>query len=445
MMWQEVSIILGLILLNGFFAMSELAIVSARRARLQLMADSGSRGAAIALRLMRQPGKFLSTVQIGITLIGIFAGAYGGATLAMPLSTGMQAYGIDIEVADTAAFGIVVAVITFLSLVVGEIVPKQFALAHAESVARWVSYPMRLLAKALSPIVWLLERSSHLLLRLLGVHRINPQTVTDEEIKALIAEAAASGAVQPEEQQMLSRVMRFAEMPIQGVMTPRPEMIWVDQETDGATLLTVLRENDYSQFPVFQDNPDNLQGVVHTRDILAQLLAGQPLDLQPLLREPLVVFESISAFSVLEQLRAQTEPVAVVVDEYGSVQGMVTSTDILAAIAGDLADHRSDQEEPAAVRRADGSWLMDGSLSIVDVQTYLQPFTLPSTRDYYTLAGFVLFHLQHMPTTGTTFELNQLRFEIVDMDGHRIDKVLITPLASLADSSSENQSNQEAI
>ena len=424
MLWLEIGIILGLILLNGFFAMSELAVVSARRARLQAAADAGSRGAAEALRLAAEPGRFLSTVQIGITLIGIFAGAYGGATLSEPLASGLTQAGLDPDVAKPLAFVVVVVAITYLSLIIGELVPKQLALGHADRVARFVAPPMALLARVVSPMVWLLEQSSGFVLRLLRVHRLSAQQVTDEEIKSLIAEAAAAGVVQAEERHMLDRVMSFVDLPVQAVMTPRTEIAWIDADADLDDMLEAVRENPYSQFPVARGELDQFEGMVQVRDLLTQTLAGERINLQPLLRQPLVVVAGMSAVSALQQLKQQTLPVALVTDEYGGVVGLVTMVDILAAITGELAETLGD-DEPTAVQRSDGSWLLDGALALEDVRARLNLSALPERGDYHTLAGLLLYHLEDIPTTGAAFEWNGLRFEVVDMDGRRIDKVLV--------------------
>jgi putative hemolysin len=364
-------------------------------------------------------------VQIGITLIGIFAGAYGGATLSEPLAAGLVALGLGADIANPLAFVTVVVAITYLSLIVGELVPKQLALGHPDVIARFVAPPMALLARAVSPMVWLLELSSGFVLRLLRVHRLTAQQVTDEEIKSLIAEAAATGVVQAEERHMLDRVMSFVDLPVQAVMTPRPEIAWLDADDDAATLLEIVRDNPYSQFPVARGELDQFEGMVQVRDLLTQTLAGEAFNLQPLLRQPLVVLAGMSAVSALQELKQQPLSVALVTDEYGGVVGLVTMIDILAALTGELAETLGD-DEPTALQRGDGSWLLDGALALEDVRSRLGLAALPERGDYHTLAGLLLHHLGDIPSTGAAFEWNGLRFEVIDMDGRRIDKVLVT-------------------
>lgn len=426
MPWLEIGVIVVLIVVNGFFAMSELAVVSARRSRLQAWANEGSRGAREALLLASEPGRFLSSVQIGITMVGIFAGAYGGATLSEPFSIWLIESGVPAKRADNIAFAVVVVAITYLSLIVGELVPKQIALAHAERIARWVALPMVVIARIASPAVWLLEHSSRLLMRLIGADRVSDNRITEEEVKTVIAEAAEAGVVLAKEREMLARVMTFADLRVQSLMTPRPEMISLDMDASTADLLALFDDYPHSHFPVAQGDADNIVGVVFARDLLAQLLAGKPLDVRAAVRKPLVIFAGVSAVAALEQLRQQEAPIALVVDEYGHVLGMITPVDILETLTGGL-NHGTDDHDPEAVQRADGSWLFDGALALEEVWSYLELRRIPERSDYHTLAGLVLFELGDIPKSGDTFEWNGLSFEVVDMDGHRIDKVLVTP------------------
>lgn len=428
MPWFEVGLISFLVLINGFFAMSELAVVSARRALLQTWAEGGSRGAAEALRLGSEPGRFLSSVQIGITLVGIFAGAYGGATLSEPFALWLIDHGLSPQRADTVAFTIVVVAITYLSLIVGELVPKQIALVHAESIARWVALPMAAVARVAAPAVWLLEHSSSFVLRLVGAHRIARQSITEEEVKTVIAEAAEAGVMLATERDMLARVMTFADLRVQALMTPRPEVVTVDIDASPDDVQAFIIRQPHSHLPVSRGDPDNIVGVIYVRDLLAQLLTGKVLDLPTVVREPLVIFAGSSAVSALEQLRQHNAPLALVVDEYGHMLGMVTPADILEALTGGLAN-REDSHDPDAVQRADGSWLFDGALALDEVWSHLQMKKAPERGDYHTLAGLVLFQLGTIPKSGDAFEWNELQFEVVDMDGHRIDKVLISSLA----------------
>ncbi len=424
MIWQIV-IVVGLILLNGFFAMSEMAVVSARKPRLQVKAETGSRGAREALKLVAEPGRFLSTVQIGITLIGIFAGAYGGTTLSEPLAQWLIEQHLDAEIAKLTALTLVVIAITYLSLIIGELVPKQLALSHAETIAVAVALPMYWLARACSPLVSLLERSTKLVLRLLGAHERGEHQVTEEELRSVIAEATEAGVVQAEESDLMARVMTFADLRVQALMTPRPEIASIEITADRNEILQTLRDFGHSQFPVVRGELDNLEGIVYTRDLVTQVLADETLSLERALQKPLVVFAGMSSIGTLNKLREHTAAAAMVVDEYGHVLGIVTAADILTALTGGLAD-LEEREDPSAVQRADGSWLLDGALALEEAWSHLEA-PLPERNDYHTLAGFVLDRLGRIPKSGDTFQWESLHFEVVDMDGYRIDKVLVTP------------------
>lgn len=424
----ELLFILALILMNGFFAMSELAVISARRARLQSMAEQGSRTARSALHLLETRGRFLSTVQVGITLIGIFAGAYGERSLAAPLSAWLSEIPPLAPYSDALALVIVVAVITYLSLILGELVPKQLALANAERVAALVARPMQLLSVAFTPLVVLLDVSSRVVLRLMGRHAEPRQKVTDEEIRMLLAEAAETGVVEHAERDMIGAVMRLADRRIEALMTPRVDMVWLDIDTAETELRERLRDHPHGRFVVSRGELDEVQGLVQCRDMLAQLLDGRPLDVRAALRQPVFVHEGTGALAALEQLRRAPIPVAVVVDEYGGVQGLVTPVDILAAIAGELAETQ-EAGEPAATRREDGSWLLDGGLPIDELRELLELRGGAEAPGFHTLAGLVLQELGHVPRSGEHFELEDYRFEVMDMDGHRVDKVLVTPKA----------------
>lgn len=424
----ELLFILVLILLNGFFAMSELAVISARRARLQSMAEQGSRAARSALRLLESRGRFLSTVQVGITLIGIFAGAYGERSLAAPLSAWLAEIPPLAAYSDVLALLIVVGVITYLSLIFGELVPKQIALANAERVAAFVARPMQLLSAMFTPLVVILDVSSRVVLRLMGRHAEHRQKVTDEEIRMLLAEAAETGVVEYAERDMIGGVMRLADRRIEALMTPRVDMVWLDIDTVETELRERLRDRPHSRFVVSHGELDEVLGLVQGRDLLAQLLDGRPLDVRAALRQPVFVHEGTGALAALEQLRRAPIPVAIVVDEYGGVLGLVTAIDILAAIAGELAETQ-EAGEPAAMRREDGSWLLDGGLPIDELRELLELRGEAEAPGFHTLAGLVLQELGHVPHSGERFELEDYRFEVMDMDGHRVDKVLVTPKA----------------
>lgn len=427
MAFWEVSIILLLILLNGFFAMAELAVVSSRPARLRQLADAGQRGAATALRLAENPGRFLSAVQIGITLIGIFAGAFGGATLANQLDAWLTAtFPALAPYSEELALGLVVALITYLSLIMGELVPKHLALRDPERLAAAVAWPMRTVARLGSPLIWLLDLSTRAVLWVFGLSSTPRQRITDEEIKALIAEAAAAGVVEPAEQAMIAGVMRLADRPVGAVMTPRPEIVWLDLDEPPDLLLQTIQGGRYSRFPAGRGAIDEVQGVVRAKDLLDCYLAGREPDFDALLREAPVIHESTRTLQALDLLKQSSARLALVRDEYGGLEGLVTLTDLMEAIVGDLEESRA-VEEPAVVQRADGSWLIDGGLPLDELRELLNLREIPAVDDYYTLAGLVLAQLGEVPATGQWFTWSGYRFEVVDMDGRRIDKVLVSP------------------
>ena len=419
----ELVVVFCLILLNGFFAMSELAVVSSRRARLEHMAEQGLRGARAALKLIDDPTRFLSTVQVGITLVGVFAGAYSGATLAGPLSFALR----DLlgDYSYPVSLGVVVAVITYLSLVVGELVPKRIAFNNPERVAARVAPFMTRLAVAGAPVVWLLRVSTEGLVKLLRIPDKPESTVTEDEVKRLIAEGTRTGVFHIAERDMIDGVLRLADRSVRSVMTPRVEIVWIDLDDPADAIQQEIAESGHSRYPAGRRGLEEFEGVIHTKDLLDQLLRTGSFDLAASLREPLVVHEGMLVLRLLEMFRENPIHMAIVVDEYGVVEGIVTPTDILTAIAGDLPEDIADIEEAAAVRRDDGSWLMDGMMSIHEAERLLHKKDMRSGEDYETLAGFVLSRLGQIPQTGDHFEWDGLRFEIVDMDGRRIDRVLV--------------------
>lgn len=422
--WTELIIVLLLIVLNGFFSMSEMAIVSARKVRLQMLADNGDRGAGLALDLAEEPTRFLSTVQVGITLVGILTGAYGGATLSAPVAQWLSAIpGIE-GYADSLAVGLVVLLITYLSLIVGELVPKRVALNHAEGIARVVARPMFLVARAGSPIVWLLQRSTELALRLLRIKPQAAQTVSQQEVRTLIAEGTEAGVFDPDEKDMLEAVIRVSDLSARALMTPRPELFWLDPNDDIDATRREVEESRRSRFLVAEGELDQLLGVVEAKDLLAQCLRGDGLDLRSIVKNPPVVHESTPILKVMEAFRQSGIHMAVVVNEYGGIEGVVTSTDILAAIGGGLPE-AGELESPDIVQRDDGSWLIDGRVAIHEVERALGRDDLSGRGDYTTLAGFLLWQLEHLPEVAETVEWEDLVFEVVDMDDRRIDKVLI--------------------
>jgi putative hemolysin len=422
--WIDALIILALIALNGIFAMSELAIVSSRPARLQAMADGGSSGAEAALKLARDPGKFLSTVQIGITLIGIIAGAYSGASLGAPMGERFAAIGMDREWAMTVGFGLVIGVTTYASLVIGELVPKQFALVAPERIAALVARPMEWLAWIAAPFVWLLDASSNIIFKLLGLNRDNREALTTEELKVVFTEATHAGIIEEHEHKVISGVVRLADRPVREVMTPRTEVDTISSDASPAEIRDRLLNSLHTRLPVMGDSVDDILGVVQARDIVAAQIEGRALDLKAMMRRAEIVPDQLDAMDALEILRKSEVPMLLVHDEYGHFEGIVTPNDLLAAIAGEFA---SDQEQGSAadiVALEDGSLLLDGGMS-ADAMAQALDIELPDDRDYATAAGHVLHILRHLPEEGESFNDSGWRFEVVDMDGRKIDKLRV--------------------
>ena len=423
--WTDLVIILALVLLNGVFAMSELAIVSARRARLQGLAKAGRAGAQAALDLAAQPGRFLSTVQIGISLISILAGAYSGASLGGPVGWRLEILGVETDSAQTLGFVIVIGLTTYASLVIGELVPKQFALRSAERIAMAVALPMQWLAVATAPLVWLLDISSAAIFRLLRMTRQSQNRVTAEELHMLVAEATRSGVIEESERAIISGVVRLADRPVREVMTPRIEVDWIEASSTPEEIRETLLNTPHTRLPVAQGSIDDIIGVVQSRDIVSALFEGRSLDLRTLMREAQIVPDQLDAMDALETLRESDVPMALVHDEYGHFEGIMTPLDLLIAVAGEFVSDQDEGTDPAFVEREDGSWLFSGSLSADNMSEKLG-IDLPVDRDYATVAGFSLSVLRHLPSVGEYFDEAGWRFEIVDMDGRKIDKLLVS-------------------
>jgi putative hemolysin len=422
--WIDALIILALIALNGVFAMSELAIVSARTARLQAKADAGSSGAATALKLASDPGKFLSTVQIGITLIGIGTGAYSGASLGGPTGERFMAMGINREWAMTIGFSLVIGVTTFASLVIGELVPKQFALIAPERIAAAMAKPMEWLARLAAPFVLLLDQSSALIFRLLGLRRDDRDALTAEELKVVFTEATHAGIIEEHEHKVIAGVVRLADRPVREVMTPRTDVDWLAADATAEDVRDRLLNSPHTRLPVIGDSVDEVLGVVQSRDIVAAQISGKPLDLTSLMRKAEIVPDQLDAMDALEILRSSEVPMLLVHDEYGHFEGIVTPNDLLAAIAGEFA---SDQEQGSAaniVKLDDGSLLVAGSMS-ADAMAAELDITLPDDRDFATAAGYVLHILRRLPEEGDHFTEDGWHFQVVDMDGRKIDKLRV--------------------
>jgi putative hemolysin len=421
--WFDVVVILLLVGLNGVFAMAELAIVSSRKPRLKALAKSGRRGAQTALDLAAEPGRFLSAVQIGITLIGILAGAYSGSSLGGPTGQRIALLGVAPDTAQTVGFTIVIMITTYASLVIGELVPKQFALRAPEGIAAVMAPPMLLVARVTAPLVWLLDKTSALIFRLLRLNREETKAVTAEELHLVVAEAHSAGVLEEYERAIISGVVRLADRPTREVMTPRTEVDWVDIDATPEEIHAALRETPHSRLPVAEGSVDNLVGVVQARDIVTAFIDGQALDLRALMRTAPVVADQMDAMDTLAVLRDADVPVAFVHDEYGHFEGLVTPADLLSALAGVFASDAEEGTDPPLVERDDGSWWVSGSLP-ADALADQLGLNLPEDRDYATAAGFALSVLKHIPEVGERFSFGSWRFEIVDMDGFKIDKLL---------------------
>ena len=423
--WIDVAIIFALVALNGVFAMSELAIVSARKARLEAMARNGKRGARAAMVLAADPGKFLSTVQIGITLIGIIAGAYSGASLGTPVAARIAMLGVADDLAYTIGYTLVIALTTFASLIIGELVPKQFALRAPEPIAAFMAMPMRWLAIGTAPVVWLLDGTSALIFRLLRLNRESEEHVTAEELHLIVAEASKSGVIEEHERTIISGVVRLADRPVREVMTPRTEVDWMDIDLDADGIRTKLLATSHTRLPIAEGSVDACVGVVQARDIAAALFRGETLDLRRLMRKAPVVIDRIDAMDALIALRQAEVPMALIHDEYGHFEGIVTPADLLAAIAGEFASDSDPDDAPSIVVRDDGSLLVAGTTA-ADTLAERLGIDLPEDRDYATVAGLALAVFRHLPGEGESFVDQGGTFEIVDLDGRRIDKVLVS-------------------
>jgi putative hemolysin len=420
----EIAIVLALIVLNGALAMSELAVVSSRPARLKAMAEAKRRGARTAMRLAEDPGRFLSTVQIGITLVGVLSGAFSGATLGPRLSAALAQMGVPAEWANTLGVGSVVVILTYLSLIVGELVPKQIALRDPEGTAARVAPAMAVLSKVASPIVWFLDKSGQLILRLLGQSGAGASRVTEEEVRTILAEARFEGVIEDEEQEMLTGVMRLADRSARALMTPRRDVEMVNIDAPPAEALREIERIGRPRIPLYRG--DDVLGVLYLTDAFAALAAQKPLNLHDLMREVPVVSDMADALNVIEILRASPNHMALVYDEYGSFEGIITTGDILEAITGTFAEAQAD--EPDVVARDDGSLLVSGSMP---ADEFCDRHGIPREEagDYETVAGLVIHHLSKLPSLGDKVFVAGWRIEVIDLDDRRIDKLLVQRVA----------------
>jgi len=426
----EIAFLFGLILLNGVFAMSEIALVTARRGRLQTLMDRGDAGAAAALALNEDPTRFLSTIQVGITTIGILSGIVGEAALAEPLGEWLITLGVEREHAELGATALVVVVVTYFAIVLGELVPKRLGQMAAEGVARRVARPIGWLAVAAKPFVRLLSGSTGLLLRIAGVRNTTANAVTEEEIHQLIQEGSESGVIDEQERAMVRNVFRLDDRQIASLMTPRSDIVYLDLEDSRDENLRKVLESERSRFPVCRGGLRDVVGIASARRLLQQSIRGEPIDLATALDPAVYVPESLTGMELLENFRSSTGHLALVVDEYGEVQGLVTLQDLFESIAGEFKTPRG--EDSWAVQRADGSWLLDGLIPIPELKDRLGFGSAPEEElgRYNTLAGMMMLLLGRVPSESDSVEWQGWRFEIVDMDGHRIDKVLAVLLQS---------------
>jgi putative hemolysin len=424
----EILIILALILINGFFAMAEIALVSARKVRLEQNAEEGDKGAAIALELNQSTSRLLSSVQIGITLVGILTGAVGGATLADRLAAPMMKVQWLAPYAGGIAIAIVVIFTTYFSLVLGELIPKRLGLNQPEKIASKVAGFMRFLSRVMRPIISLLSASTDFGLKILGASTNRGLPITEEEIKGLVEEGTQVGVFEESEQDMIEGVFRLNDRLINAIMTPRTEIEWLDIEDPAQVLLDEVMHSSHSRFPVADGSLDEVIGILNAKDLLEQHLTGKVFDLRALVQKPLFVPENTPASRVLELVRESGLHEALVIDEYGGLLGMVTLFDVLEAIVGELPA-QDDTSEPEVIERDDGTYLLDGLLPIDELKDLFDLDELPDEDKvgYQTLGGFMMSQVGHIPTTGQHIEFDGIIFEVVDMDGHRVDKVLATP------------------
>ena len=421
----EVFVILAIIVINAVFVLSEMSVASSRKARLQERVNDGDKRAATALKLIEDPNLFLATVQIGITLVGVFLGAVGGARFSAPLSGLLAQIPAIAPYAQSLSLAIVVIVITFVSIVLGELVPKRIALHNPERLASLLAGPMLFISTLFKPFVWLLGRITDLILKLMGVEPGTEPPVTEEEIQLLIDQGTQAGVFEEAEHDMVEGVFSLADQRVYSLMTPRPDVVWLDISDSIEDIRQKLADTNFSRFPVRQGSLDAIVGIVRARDLLVPSLNNEPIVLKNLLKPAFFVPETMFASRALEVLKEKGTDMLLVIDEFGALQGLLTITDILEEIVGEM-----ENEEPQATQRQDGSWLLDGMLEVDEFKEIFDLPMLPHEDEYETLSGFVMVSLGRLPQATDRFEWHGLRFEVIDMDGRRVDKVLVTTLPS---------------
>jgi putative hemolysin len=424
----EIAILFLLLLANGVFAMAEIAVVSSRKSRLRRLADLGNGNARVALDLAEAPNRFLSTVQIGITTVGIFAGAFGGATLAAKLAEPIGQIAFLAPYANKIAFGIVVAVITYFSLVLGELVPKRFALSNPEGISMAVARPMNWLSRFARPLVGFLSISTDGLLRMLGFKPEKETTVSEEEVRVLMQEGVRAGAFNKVESHIVHSALEMDQLPVREIMTPRAKVIWLNQDDPHDQIWHKIVVSNHSYFPVYEGNRDHVVGVASVKAIYANVAAGVGVKLRDIMVPPLIVPESQKVLQLVETFKQTGKHIALVTDEFGGIVGLVTLNDVMEAIIGEFPT-QGERAKPEAKKRPDGSWLIDAMIDLDSVQRALPGFKFDggAHSEYQTLAGFVVKQLGHVPKEGETFESQGYVFEVLDMDRHRVDKVLVLP------------------
>ncbi len=422
----EIIVIILLIIINGYLAMAEMAIVSARKVRLQQMVEEGKKNAQVAIDLKEKPAHILSTIQLGVTLIGILAGVFGGATISEELTNLLGRVAWLRPYSHTISVIIVVILITFFTLVFGELAPKQIALHNREKIAARVAPFMRFLTRAASPFVHLLSKSSALLLKIFRIKPSAEPEVTEEDIKSMLEQGAEDGVFEPMEEEMVQQVFRLGDAKVDELMTPRPDVIFLDIADTEKEIFEKISSSGFSRFPLVEESMDTVLGIVRAKDLLLQLMKTKKMDLKAAKQPALFVPESTGVTKLLEEFKEKRLHMAFVLDEYGSPQGIVTPTDIMEAIVGDLPDFQENYE-PEIIQRDDGSWLLDGMVSVDELKELFDLKELPmEEEDYQTLGGMVMSILCRIPMSGDSFDVGDLHFEVMDMDGHRVDKVLAT-------------------
>ncbi|HCB01383.1 MAG TPA: hypothetical protein DEP19_03280 [Anaerolineae bacterium] len=424
---SEIVVILILILINGVLAMSEAALVASRKARLQQKESEGNKSASVAIKLLEDPNIFLSAVQIGITLIGVLAGAVGGATISETLAVTLAGVPYIGEYSESISLGIVVLTITILSLWLGELVPKRLGINSPERIAIVVAGPVLFISKVFSPFIKLMSNATNFVLRLIGVNPSNEPPITEEELQMLIMQGTQAGVFEEAEQDMVEGIFSLADQRVYSLMTPRTEIVWLDVNDTTEEILEKIANSSYSRFPVRQDSLEKIVGIVKSRDLLVTSLSNQKINLKELAKPAFYIPETMLASRALEMLKKNNTELLLVIDEFGGVQGLLTINDILEEIVGDM-----EGEEPQATQRQDGSWLLDGMLEVDEFKEIFHLSSLPHEGEYETLSGFVMASLGRIPQAADHFEWHNLRFEVIDMDGRRVDKVLVTSKQKVA-------------